>query len=99
MKKTYLTVFLFFLCNAIGFTVGPLVFVLANKYKLIDIHAPDINTAMLQYDMITAPIFMWLPCALFSFAVFFLTGIWRKFFFLAPIAAPLIYSLITLQNY
>lgn len=97
--KTYLSVFLFFLCNAIGFSIGPVLYVLIIKYKIIDVNSSSFDAASLQYDMTLMLPVTWLICALFSFSVFFLSGIWRIIFLLAPIAIPFVYGISLIQTY
>ncbi len=97
--NSYLKVFYFFLCNAIGFSVGPFLYVMYLKYDMLDIESATFNALEAQYDLITLPIFMWLPCVLFSFAIFFLAGYWRVFFLFAPIIAPFVTSVINIQGY
>ncbi|MGH1404784.1 MAG: hypothetical protein ACRBDL_11125 [Alphaproteobacteria bacterium] len=97
MKKALPLVLLFFLCNAIGLNVGALYYVLPLKYELININSEAYNAAALQTDMIFKVNLTWLVCALFSFSIFFVHGIWRKIFLLAPIVIPVLYATILLQ--
>ncbi len=99
MKKALPLVLVFFLCNAIGANIGPLYYVLPLKYELININSEAYNASALQTDMILKVSLTWFVCALFSFSIFFVHGIWRKVFLFAPIIIPVLYATILLQAY
>ena len=97
--KTYLIVFLFFLSNAIGSTIGPILFHLTVNYNIDKINSSNYDLLALQNDMVFNVMTTWLICALFSFSVFFLSGIWQKIFLCTPIIVPLLYGILLLQTY
>lgn len=96
--KIYLKLLVFFLCNTIGFFIGSFLYAMAQIYKFIDIENSGFSLASMQYDMGVIMI-IWLACAIFSFASFFLSKKWKIFFLSMPIAMPFITSLILLSNY
>jgi len=95
--QTLIRVSLFFLCNVIGFNIGPLLYVVALKLNIVEITAE--NAASYEYDLIQVNLLTWAACAAFSFAYFFLSGHWRKAFLLAPIVVPLLYCLASIVKY
>jgi hypothetical protein len=96
--KTYKRVLLFFLCNGIGYFTVLVFYVLSLKH-LVDLDAPDYNAAQFDFDLLTKQSLTWLICALFSFAIFFVSKKWRLFFYLAPIVIPILSGLFLLKNY
>ncbi len=96
--KIYLKILIFFICNIIGFFTGSFLYAMAQIYKFIDIENSGFSITSMQYDMGTIMI-IWLVCAIFSFASFFLSKKWGVFFLSAPIIAPFITSLMLLSNY
>ena len=98
-KRTVINLILFLVFNVIGFTVGPLLFVLSLQLGIFDPEIAQTDAQSLQYALITTPSFIWLPCAVFSFAFFFLTSRWRRFFLMMPVVAPLIYSVTQIISF
>ncbi len=96
--KIYLTILIFFLCNTIGFFTGSFLYAMAQIYKFIDIEKSGFSITSMQYDM-GIILMVWLACAIFSFASFFLSKKWKIVFLSAPIIAPFITSIALLINY
>lgn len=96
--RVLISVVLFFLCNLIGSLIGPLLYVLSVKYELVAANE-GLDQTIFFNDIVLLVSLTWLVCALFSFATFFLSGIWRVVFYLAPIVIPLIVGLVTLAGY
>lgn len=97
--KSFLSVLTFFLVNAIGFNIGPVFYILTLKHEWVDTASESFNPIGLQNDLVNMPTFIWLACALFSFAFFFMRGIWRKVFLFAPVIIPLFATLALLQRH
>tara|TARA_R110001592_G_scaffold144484_2_gene367614 strand:- start:1436 stop:1735 length:300 start_codon:yes stop_codon:yes gene_type:complete len=94
--KTYKKLFLFFVCNALGFNIGPVIYVLSLKFDWVNSQAIAEAGGNLESALIFGPSVTWLVCALFSFAIFFVRKSWRTIFLLAPIFVPLIHALVML---
>ncbi|MGH1455972.1 MAG: hypothetical protein ACRBDI_04260 [Alphaproteobacteria bacterium] len=99
MKKTLLKVSTFFAVNAIGFSMSTAIVLAASALNLIDLSTPDFNIEQFKHDIFFKHSMTWMICAIFSFSFFFLKGIWRNILLFAPIAIPLIYSLMNLAKY
>lgn len=97
-KRTFINLFLFVLCNAVGFTVAPLIFVLSINFGFLDLENSTTDLQTIQHTLIVMPTLMWLPCAVFSIAFFVLKNPWRTFFLIMPIIAPLIFVLAKIQS-
>tara|TARA_B100001989_G_scaffold216504_1_gene167369 strand:+ start:4340 stop:4651 length:312 start_codon:yes stop_codon:yes gene_type:complete len=95
--KAFLKVLIFFLVNAVGFSVGPLIIAFSIfKLQLIDLKN-EANVGVVDY-VLNGPLMMtisltWFVCFLFSFASFFLSGIWKKIFLLCPIFVPMVVTI------
>lgn len=90
--KALVRVLGFLLVNAIGFYVGPLLLATA-VFKLKLIELSEDNPAILAfYDggFMSVMMPIWFVCMLFSFASFFLSGIWKKLFLFCPVYIPLL---------
>ncbi|MGH1376043.1 MAG: hypothetical protein ACRBCK_06810 [Alphaproteobacteria bacterium] len=96
--KTFFSVLIFFVCLAIGFSVGPTLYAISLAMNLIDIEATKFDQAAMQYGMMVTQV-TWLICALFSFSSFFLRGYWKSFFLATPIVLPTLCWIIMAKDY
>ena len=105
---------LFFGCNIIGFHLLPLLYILSLKVGIIDLNNESFNTseffvssaqALPDTDLLPVPVILFFPiitwaiCALFSFAYFFVSKKWGRFFLLAPLILPFLHSLVLLLKF
>lgn len=95
--KTLTPVLLFLLSNIIGYMLVVILYAVAPIYGFINIETTDFLLNK-EIDM-GIVLVMWLICAIFSFASFFLSRKWKIFFLSAPIIVPLICSLKLLAAY
>lgn len=95
--KTIIPVLLFFASNAIGFAIIVILYALAPIKGIVDVE--NTNFLLNQESDILTIMLMWMACAIFSFASFFITSKWKIFFLTAPIVIPLICSLKLLSAY
>ncbi len=96
--KIFTSILVFFICNGLGFFTGSFMYAIAQIYKFIDIESSNFSLANMQYDM-GIILSIWLACAIFSFASFFLSIKWKIFFLSAPILMPLITSIVLISKY
>ena len=95
--KTIIPVLLFFASNIIGYTTVVVLYAIAPIYDFIDV---ETSNFLLDKEVDMGIIMlMWMTCAIFSFASFFIKSRWRLFFLAAPIVVPLICSLKLLSAY
>lgn len=95
--KTIIPILLFFAANFIGYALIIMSFAIAPIRGFVDIE--NTNFLLNQETDMLVVIFMWLACAVFSFASFFKTGKWKIFFLSAPIIVPFIFSIILISAY
>ncbi|MDH5722653.1 MAG: hypothetical protein OEY94_04960 [Alphaproteobacteria bacterium] len=98
--KAFIKVLGFFLINAVGFSVGP--FILATAVfglKIVEV-TQDNPDSMIFFDTFLLPITLtWLVCFVFSFASFFLSGLWKKAFLFLPVYIPLLLSIYKIYTF
>lgn len=96
MKQTLKNLVLFFSCNIFGYALSLATFVIAIEF--IDIEKAQLTGNIVQYDM-GMILVTWFVCAIFSLSFFFLAGLWKKIFLIAPIIIPLLLTITTLIGY
>jgi len=81
-------VLLFLLCNLTGLAIVVGTFYAILLYDVIDPQSLDLSAEAIQTLFIGVPMMIWVACAIFSFAIFFVSKKWRPFFYIAPMVAP-----------
>ena len=99
MKKTLINVALFFLINALGFSMSTAIVLFVTTFNFVDLTAAELNVEQFKYDIFYKHSVTWMVCALFSFSFFFLKGMWRYIMLLAPVVIPFIYTTMNMVKY
>jgi hypothetical protein len=90
-------ILIFLLSNILGFFAATIIIMLALKFNFMDIDAPGFDPKAIKDIFIVRVFLTWIICGLFSISGFFVRGVWRIIFLLAPCVLPYLYGIMLLR--